>query len=137
MIESYIIAVLICISLTGRIPFHVFIEKKAHLPLNKTFAHMPILVIKLFIFFSWKVFFFCEFFFVVVVHLLSHIRLFATSWTLVCQASLSTIFQSLLQLMSVELVMWSSHLILCHPLLLLPSIFPSIRVFSSESTLNI
>ena len=60
--------------------------------------------------------------------------LFATPWTAVCQGSLSfTISQSLLKLMSIELMMPSNHLILCHPLLLLPSIFPSIRVFSNES----
>ena len=61
-----------------------------------------------------------------------------TPWTTARQASLSiTNSQSLLKLMSVESVMQSSHLILCHPLLLLPSIFPSIRVFSSESALRI
>ena len=61
-----------------------------------------------------------------------------TPWTAACQASLSiTNSQSLLKLMSIELVMPSNHLILCHPLLLLPSIFPSIRVFSSESLLCI
>ena len=61
-----------------------------------------------------------------------------TSWTAACQASLSiTISQSLLKLMSIKSVMPSSHLILCHPLLLLPSIFPSIRVFSNESVLHI
>ena len=55
-----------------------------------------------------------------------------------CQASLSfTIFRSLLKLMSSELVMPSNHLILCHPLLLLPSVFPGIRLFSSESALHI
>ena len=59
-----------------------------------------------------------------------------TPWTATHQASLSIINSwSLLKLMSIELVMPSNHLILCHPLLLLPSIFPSIRVFSSESTL--
>jgi len=64
--------------------------------------------------------------------------LFATSWTVARQASLSfTISQSLLKLMSIESVMPSKHLVLCHPLLLLPSIFPSIRVFSSESALCI
>ena len=68
------------------------------------------------------------------VQLLSHVRLFATSWTAARQASLSiTNSWSLLRLMSIELVMPSNHLILCHPLLLLPSIFPSIRVFSDES----
>ena len=74
----------------------------------------------------------------VVVHLDSHVRLFATPWTAACQPSLSfTISQSLLKLMSIELMMPFSHLILCHPLLLLLSIFPSIRVFSSESALRI
>ena len=69
-----------------------------------------------------------------VVQLLSHVRLFATPWTVARQASLSfTIFQSLLKLRSIESVMPSNHLILCRPLLLLPSIFPSIRVFSNES----
>ena len=64
-------------------------------------------------------------------------QLFATSWT-ARQASLSiTNSQSLLKPMSIELVMPSNHLILCHPLLLLPSIFPSIRVFSNESVLYI
>ena len=63
---------------------------------------------------------------------------FATPWTAVCQASLSfTISQNLLKLMCIESVMPSNHLILCHPLLLLPSVFPSIRVFSSESALPI
>ena len=69
---------------------------------------------------------------------LSHVRLFATPWTTAHQASLSiTNSLSLLKLMSIELVMTSNHLILCHPLLLLPSIFPSIRVFSNESVLCI
>ena len=72
------------------------------------------------------------------VHLLSHLRLFATLWTAARQASLSiTNFRSLLKLMSVELVMPSNHLILCRPLLLLSSIFPSIRVFSGEPVLHI
>ena len=65
-------------------------------------------------------------------------QLLATPWTTACQASLSiTNSQSLLKLKSVELVMSSNHLILCLPFLLLPSIFPSIRVFSSESVLHI
>ena len=69
-----------------------------------------------------------------VVHSLSHVWLFVTLWTAACQASLPfTISQSLLKLMSIELVMPSNHLILCHPLLLPPSIFPSIKVFSNES----
>ena len=61
-----------------------------------------------------------------------------TPWTAVCQASLSiTNSQSLLKLVSVESVMTSNHLILCHPLFLRPSIFPNIRVFSNESALQI
>ena len=72
------------------------------------------------------------------VQLLSHVWLFATPWTIAHQASLPfTISWSLLKLMSFELVMPSNHLILCHPLLLLPSTFPSIRVFSNESVLHI
>ena len=68
----------------------------------------------------------------------SHVQLFATSLTSAHQASLSiTNFQSLLKLMSIESVISSNHLILCHPLILLPSIFPSIRVFSNESVLCI
>ena len=68
----------------------------------------------------------------------SHVQLLATPWTAARQASLSiTNYQSLLKLMSIELVMPSNHLILCLPLLLLPSIFPSIRVFSNESVLCI
>ena len=71
------------------------------------------------------------------IQLLSHVQLFATPWTAARQASLSiTNSRSLLKLMSVELVMPSNHLILCRPLLLLPSFFPSIRVFSSESVLR-
>ena len=63
---------------------------------------------------------------------------FVTPWTAACQASLSfTISQSLLKLTSIKSVMSSNHLILCRPLLLLPSIFPSIRVFSNESVLHI
>ena len=62
----------------------------------------------------------------------------ATPWTAACQDSLSfTISRSLLKLMSIELVISSKHLILCHPLLLLPSIFPSIRIFSNELALQI
>ena len=69
---------------------------------------------------------------------LSRVQLFATPWITAHQASLSIInSQSLLKLMSIELVIPSNHLILCHPLLLLPSIFPKIRVFSSESALHI
>ena len=64
--------------------------------------------------------------------------LFATPWTVTCQASLSiTNSQSLLKLMSIESVMPSNHLILCNPLLLLPSVFPSIRAFSNELVLHI
>ena len=73
-----------------------------------------------------------------VVQSLCCVWLFVTPWTAACQASLSiSNSQSLLKLMSIELVMPSNHLILCHPLLLLPSIFHSIRVFSHESALCI
>ena len=72
------------------------------------------------------------------VQLLGHVWLFATPGTAACQASLSiTNSQSLFKLMSIESVMPSNHLILCRPLLLMPSIFPSIRVFSNESVLRI
>ena len=72
------------------------------------------------------------------VQLLSRVRLFVTPWTTACQAFLSiTNSRSLLKLMSIQSVMPSNHLILCHPLLLPPSIFPNIRVFSNESALHI
>ena len=70
-----------------------------------------------------------------VIQLLSGVQLLATPWTAACQASLSfTISQSLLKLMSIELMVSSNHLVLCHPLFLLPSIFPTIRVFSNVSS---
>ena len=73
-----------------------------------------------------------------VVRSLSCVWLFPTPWTVACQASLFfAISQSLLKLMSIESVMPSNHLFLYHPLLLLPSIFPRIRVFSNESALRI
>ena len=73
-----------------------------------------------------------------VVQSLSGVQLFATPWTAACQASLSfTISWSLLKLMSLELVMPSNHFILCHPLLFLPSVFPTIRIFSYKSVLRI
>ena len=72
----------------------------------------------------------------IVVQSLSHVRLFATSWTAACQSSLSfTISRSWLKFMSIKSVIPSNHLILCRRLLLLSSVFPSIRVFSSESAL--
>ena len=72
----------------------------------------------------------------VVVQSLSHVQFFSTLWTTANQALLSsTNCQSLLKFMFIESTMLSNHLILCHPLLLLPSIFPSIRVFSNESAL--
>ena len=72
----------------------------------------------------------------VVVQLLSCVQLFVTPWTAARQASLSfTVSQHLLKLMSIESMMPPNHLILCHSLLLLPSIFPSIRVFSNELAL--
>ena len=72
------------------------------------------------------------------VQLLGHVRLFATPCTVACQAPLFfTVSQNLLKLMSIESIMSCNRFILCHLLLLLPSIFPSIRVFSSESALRI
>ena len=69
---------------------------------------------------------------------LSRVRLFVTTWTAACQASLSfTISWSLPKLMSIKSVLWPNHLILCCPLLLLPSVLPIIRVFSNESALHI
>ena len=80
----------------------------------------------------------CGFSSVQFTHSLSHALLFAIPWTAARQASVSiTNSQSLLNLMSIESVMPSSHLILCHPLLLQPSIFPSILVFSDEPVLHI
>ena len=68
----------------------------------------------------------------------THVQIFVTPWTAACQASLSiTNSRTLLKLMSIEVVMPPNHLILCHPLLLPPSIFPSIRVFSNKSVLHI
>ena len=74
----------------------------------------------------------------IVVQSFSHVWLFATPWTAACQVSLSfTISWSLLKLMSIESVMPPNHLIPCHLLLLLPSVFPSIRVFSNELALRV
>ena len=73
-----------------------------------------------------------------IIQLLSHVRLFVTPWTAARQASLSfTVSQSLLKLMSIDLVRPSNHVILCHHLLLLPSVFPSLRVFSTELAFHI
>ena len=73
----------------------------------------------------------------VVVQVLSHVQFFAAPWSVAYQASLSiTNSWSLLKLMSIESVMPSNHFALCHPFLLLPSIFPSIRIFSNEATLH-
>ena len=83
---------------------------------------------------SWTLATYC----IAVVQSLSCVRLFSVPWTAAGQASLFfTIYRSLLKLMSIESMMPSNHLILCRPLLLLPSIFPSNSVFSNESTLHI
>ena len=83
-------------------------------------------------------FIFCNIYQFNSVQLLCHVQIFATLWTAARQASLSiTNSRSLLKLMSIMSVMPSNHLILCRPLLLLPSVFPSIRVFSIESVLHI
>ena len=83
-------------------------------------------------------FWYCWTWFVVVVQLPDHVWLFTTPWTVARQASLSlSVSQSLPKFMSIALVMLSNYLILCHPFLLLPSIFPSIRIFSNELALHI
>ena len=75
---------------------------------------------------------------VVIVQSLSYVQLFATPWTVACQAPLSpTVFQSLLKFMTIESVMLFNHPILCRPPLLMSSVFPSIRAFSNESALLI
>ena len=80
----------------------------------------------------------CYLNFVVAVQSLSRVQLFTTPWTAACQDSLSfTISWSLLKLISIDSVMSFNHLVLCHLLFLLPSIFPSIRIFSRESVLRI
>ena len=87
---------------------------------------------------DWAAYFSHSLFNFVAVHSLSHVQLFVTPWTAALQASLSfTNSRSLLKLMSIELVMPSNHLSLCHPILLLPSVFPSTRVFSNELALCI
>ena len=91
----------------------------------------PIILLKTFLIFAY-------FYMYNVFHSLSPVQLFAVPWTEACQAFLSiTNSWSLLKLMPIESVMPSNHLILCHPLLLLPSIFPSIRVFVNESAVHI
>ena len=93
---------------------------------------------------SWLIIYFSDLFInkkdllAFVVQSLTHVRLFVTPWSAIHQASLSfTVSPSLLKLMSIESVMPSNYLILCHPLLLLFSIFSSIRVFSSDLALQI
>ena len=111
-------------------PFLLFLSLFKYLD-TSSFVHSPSLVYSLFFsIYSW--------YRIVVVQLLSRVQLFATPWTAACQASLSfTISQSLLSFMSIELVMPSNLLVLCHPLILLLSNFPSIRVFSNELALCI
>ena len=107
-----------------RTSFESFLQPMRHSPILMIFPTSCIIILALPVLFT--------------VQWLSHVHVFATPWTVVRQASLSfTISWSLLKLMSIELMMPSNHLILCHPLLLLPSIFPSIRVFSSELALCI
>ena len=107
----------------------IFIKAKSNMPRFKD-IHLPV-----FFKFNEKE---CYFWRIISVQSLSRVRLFSTPWTAAHHASLSiTNSRSLLKLMSIESVMPSSHLILCHPLLLLPSIFPSNRVFSNESALLI
>ena len=110
----------------------------AHISLSRLLNSYWLNLSECAVFWSWLI---QSCMFVVVVQLVSPVRPFATPWTAACQVSLSfTISQSLLKVMSIEsteLIMPSNHLILCHPFLLLPSIFPSIRVYSNESVLHI
>ena len=86
----------------------------------------------------WKLLPWCLVVNVVIVQLISHVRLFGISWTTACQAPLSsTVSWSLLKFMSIESAVLSNRLILCHLLLLLPLIFPSIKVFSNDLALRI
>ena len=101
--------------------------QKAHVPSSGEWSYLPLLYLMLSVQFSS-------------VQSFSHVQLFANPWTALCQASLSiTNSQSLLKLMYIESVMPSTinHLIFCRPLLLPPSIFPNIKVFSNESVLRI
>ena len=114
-------------------------KKQTNKPENKTpqdsFIHFWVLFWRTQKYLNGKVIYTLSFQFSSV-HSLSHVWLFATPWTAACQASLSiTSSQISPKLMSIESVMPSNHLILCRPLLFLPSIFPSIRVFSNESVL--
>ena len=117
------------ITLYSKFVFHAYIQSQQSFHLGSGFLNLirPTLTALLFFLSQFSS-----------VQSLSHVRLFATPWIAACQASLSiTNSRSLLKLMSIELVMPSSHLILCRPLLLLPPIPPSIRVFPNESTLLI
>ena len=108
--------------------------------LNPPFPHFfPFCHICCNLFFSATILQSCSLLCVVVfVQLLSHVQLFVTPWTAALQASLCfTVSQSLLSFMSTESMMLANHFILCLPLLLLPSVFPSIRIFSDELTLCI
>ena len=103
-----------------------WIESEIHYYMSINFWKSPTIIDK------------TDFLLLFVVQSLSQVWFFATAWTVACQASLSfTNSESLLKLMSIENVIQSNHLILCRPLLLLPSIFPSIRVFSNVSALRI
>ena len=122
--------------LTSTIYWRCFCHLPSDLP--RPVSHMSSMLLSLHGFTSWSIKIQPFEFWFSLVQLLSCVQLFATPWTAARQASLSiTNSWSLLKLMSIELVMPSNHLILCHPLLLLPSIFPSIRVFSNESVHHI
>ena len=104
--------------------FHLFVLSSISFTKSYSFSHISVLLLQLG--------------FVVAIQLLHGVWLFVTPWTAAHQASLSfTISQNLLKFLSIESVMPLNHLILCHLLPLLPSIFPRIKVFSNESTLQL
>ena len=129
ILNGYYIAVLHCFVFTFLIILHIFV-------LSSLFLFTCMILGFYFRVLNFRFIF--AFIFCCFIQSLSCVWFFATPWTVVCEAFLSfTISQSLLTLMSIQSVMPSNHLILCCPLLLLPSIFPSIRAFSNRSALSI
>ena len=136
--------ILLCATTRTQSQFSEFLKQLTMVPIFLAFSILPRLAFATNISLKWKMTYGLTLFwktyskFSQSVQSLSRVWLFVTPWPAACQASLSiTNSRSLLKLMSIMSVMPSNHLILCHPPLLLPSIFPSIRVFSNESALHI